>query len=316
MPTTGIGRVAIIGAGSVGSTCAYALLLRRITSEVLLVDIDERLLIAQVQDLADAAFLSNTKIRAASFSEAGQCDIVVITAGAKQREGESRRDLIDRNHHILKSVIESIRPIRDDAILLLVSNPVDVLTEMAQRLSGLPKHQVIGSGTFLDSVRLRSALAEHAKVADTAIHGYVLGEHGDSQFVAWSTATIGGCPIDTLLPSTAPSLPTIADSTKGKALSIIAAKGATAYGIASIVSSICECILFDQRHVRPISHWVDNLGCCISLPVVLGRGGVVKTIDVPLNDEEKGELRKSVDVIKNCLQEVEFKWKKDEVAQP
>jgi L-lactate dehydrogenase len=164
MTITNASRIAIIGAGSVGATCAYALLLRRICSDVLLVDTDIPRLNAQVQDLSDAAFLSNTKVRSASFSEAGQSNVIVVTAGAKQREGESRRDLIDRNHAILDSVIREMSPIREDAVLLLVSNPVDVLTYFAQKISGLPKGQVIGSGTFLDTVRLGSLLAEQLKV--------------------------------------------------------------------------------------------------------------------------------------------------------
>ena len=163
-PPSGIGRVAIIGAGSVGSTCAYVLLLRRITSEILLVDIDSSLQQAQVQDLSDAAFLSNTKVLPATFREAGQCDIIVITAGAKQRDGESRIDLLDRNYIILDSVIKQMKPFRSDAVLLLVSNPVDVLTCFAQKMSDLPRSQVIGSGTFLDTIRLRSSLAEQAQV--------------------------------------------------------------------------------------------------------------------------------------------------------
>jgi L-lactate dehydrogenase len=161
---TSHGRVAIIGAGSVGATCAYALLLRRVSSEILLVDTDVPRLQAQVQDLSDAAFLSNTKVHAGTTSEAGQCSVIVITAGAKQREGESRRDLLDRNYTILASVINEMKPIRKDAVLLLVSNPVDVLTYFAQNISGLPKGQVIGSGTFLDTVRLRSMLAEQVQV--------------------------------------------------------------------------------------------------------------------------------------------------------
>jgi L-lactate dehydrogenase len=157
-------RVAIIGAGSVGSTCAYSLLLRRVASEILLVDTDSVLLHAQVQDLEDAAFLSNTAVREATLAEAGQCNIVVVTAGAKQRPGETRRGLIDRNHAILKSVIAGMAPMRRDAILLIVSNPVDVLTHFAQAMSGLPNGQVIGSGTFLDTTRLRSMVAGHTKV--------------------------------------------------------------------------------------------------------------------------------------------------------
>lgn len=164
-----LSRIAIIGAGSVGSTCAYALLLRRISSEVLLVDTDTIRLQAQVQDLSDAAFLSNTGVRSSTLAEAGQCNVIVITAGAKQREGESRRDLVDRNYQVLQSVIQGMSPIRKDAILLLVSNPVDVLTYLAQKMSGLPYNQVIGSGTFLDSVRLRSALAEQIQVKECRV---------------------------------------------------------------------------------------------------------------------------------------------------
>jgi malate/lactate dehydrogenase len=162
-------RVAIIGAGSVGATCAYALLLRRVSSEILLVDTDVSRLQAQVQDLSDADFLSNTKVHAGTTSEAGQCSIIVITAGAKQRAGESRRDLLDRNYAILASVINEMKPIRKDAVLLLVSNPVDVLTYFAQNISGLPRGQVIGSGTFLDTVRLRSMLAEQVQVRRTTL---------------------------------------------------------------------------------------------------------------------------------------------------
>lgn len=168
-------RIAIIGAGSVGSTCAYALLLRRVSSDILLFDVDKTRLQAQVQDLSDAAFLSNTRVRPSTAAEAGQCNIIVITAGAKQREGESRRDLVDRNYIILQSVIQELSPIKKDAVLLLVSNPVDVLTYLAQKLSGLPHAQVIGSGTFLDSMRLRSALAEQIQVCKKARASGILG---------------------------------------------------------------------------------------------------------------------------------------------
>lgn len=304
MSTANTNCIAIIGAGSVGATCAYALLLRRISSQILLVDPDIPRLNAQVQDLSDAAFLSNTRVRSATPREAGQCNIVVITAGAKQREGESRRDLIHRNHAIISCVIQDMSPTRNDAVLLLVSNPVDALTYFAQKLSGLPKGQVIGSGTYLDSVRLRSALAQQIQVADADIDAYVLGEHGDSQTVAWSTAAVAGRPIQSLVPS-ASSLSSLAIAAKDKAYSIIAAKGATAYGIASVVSAICESIIFDQRHVRPLSHWVERFGTCISLPAVLGNGGVLRTIDIPLNEEEDEKLLKSVEKIKETVRMVE-----------
>src|ERR1700730_3110622 len=152
-------KVAVIGAGSVGATIAYALLMRKVASEILLVDIVPEVINGQVLDLSDSAFLSSTVIRGGTYQEAGQCDVIVITAGAKQNPGESRTELIGRNYNILKSVIGSMQPFNKDAILMLVANPVDVLTSIAQKLSGLPKKQVFGSGTFLDSGRLRLILS-------------------------------------------------------------------------------------------------------------------------------------------------------------
>jgi L-lactate dehydrogenase len=195
--------IAIIGAGSVGSAIAYSLLLRQVVADIILVDIDHDLCQAQVQDLSDATFLSNVRIRQGGVEEAQKADIIIITAGAKQRPGDTRLDLIDRNFKVLKSILTSLQPIRSDAILLIVANPVDVLTLFAQRLSGLPKSQVFGSGTLLDSTRLTNILAGKLKVclrsisspasklklistqvADYSIHSFVIGEHGDSQCVS------------------------------------------------------------------------------------------------------------------------------------
>lgn len=156
--------IAIIGAGSVGSAIAYSLLLRQVVADIILVDIDQKLCQAQVQDLSDATFLSNVRIRQGGVAEAAKADIIIITAGAKQRPGDTRLDLIDRNFKVLKSILGSLQPIRKDAILLIVANPVDVLTLFAQRLSGLPKSQVFGSGTLLDSTRLTNILAGKLKV--------------------------------------------------------------------------------------------------------------------------------------------------------
>lgn len=158
------GLIAIIGAGSVGSAIAYSLLLRQVVADIVLVDIDHDLCQAQVQDLSDATFLSNVRIRQGTVEDAQKADVVIITAGAKQKPGDTRLDLIDRNFKVLKSIIQSLQPLRKDTILLIVANPVDILTLFAQRLSGLPKGQVIGSGTLLDSVRLTSILANKLKV--------------------------------------------------------------------------------------------------------------------------------------------------------
>lgn len=200
-------RIAILGSGEVGSTIAYSLILNPVAGEILLVDPKEDVRDAQVQDLSDATFHGNTstQVRAGTHKEAGQCDIVVITAGAAQKKGkssiqncghwlytdfvtgESRTDLVGRNLKILGSAIEDMKPFRDDTIILLVSNPVDILTYFAQKFSGLPKNQVFGSGTFLDSARLRGILAEKCGVAASSIDAYVLGEHGDSQMVSPSS---------------------------------------------------------------------------------------------------------------------------------
>lgn len=158
-------KIAIIGAGSVGAAIAHSLLLRRIVADIILVDIDQDRCRAQVLDLADASYLSHVRVRQGTYDEAGQADIIIITAGAKQNPGETRLDLIERNHKILQSVLKSMMPLRPDSILLLVANPVDALTHFAQQLSGLPRNQVIGSGTLLDSLRLRGNLAEKLGVS-------------------------------------------------------------------------------------------------------------------------------------------------------
>ncbi|KAJ4376008.1 hypothetical protein N0V83_001288 [Neocucurbitaria cava] len=272
-------QIAILGAGDVGATIAYSLIMNPVAGEILIVDPKEEVRDAQVQDLSDATFHGNTstRVRAGTHKEAGQCDIVVITAGAKQKKGESRTDLIGRNKAILDSAISDMKPFRPDTILLLVANPVDVLTYFAQQFSSLPKHQVLGSGTFLDTARLRGILASKAGVAASSIDAYVLGEHGESQFVAWSLASIGGVPLDSALEKGVEiDKKKIADETRGKATAIMESKGATNYGIGGVAASICKSVLFDERIVRPVSAWQEELGVCLSLPAVVGRAGVVR----------------------------------------
>jgi L-lactate dehydrogenase len=195
-----------------------------------------------------------------------------------------------------------MKPLRSDTILLLVANPVDALTYFAQQYAGLPKTQVLGSGTFLDSARLRGILANKAEVAASSIDAYVLGEHGESQFVAWSCASIGGVPLDKVCTSKLDK-DAIAEETKNKATSIIENKGVTNYGIGAVAASICKSILFDQRNIRPVSHWQEDLGVCLSLPAVLGRKGVVRTVPMPLSQEEKGKLDASAKTLREMVEE-------------
>ncbi|TPX59708.1 L-lactate dehydrogenase [Powellomyces hirtus] len=298
-------KVAIIGGGgSVGATAAYAILLRKCASEIVLVDLDEAKCKAQVLDLSDAAFLSDTTIRFGTPKEAGQCDIVVITAGAKQRPGETRVDLIDRNKSILESVINSMKPFKKETVLLLVSNPVDVLTFIAQKLSGLPESQVLGSGTFLDSVRLRVELADVLNVAETAVHAYVLGEHGDSQFVAWSAASVGNTPLLNFPAIQKLNRDELANKVKNKAYAIIEAKGATYFGIGAVTALICEAIILDLRHVRPLSHFIPELGVCLSIPAVLGARGVHQTLKPPLTKDEEALLQQSAAEMKKAINKI------------
>ncbi|KAF2126712.1 L-lactate dehydrogenase [Dothidotthia symphoricarpi CBS 119687] len=297
--------IAIVGAGDVGATIAYSLIMNPVAGEILLVDPKEEVRDAQVQDLSDATFHGNTstRVRAGTHKEAGQCDIIVMTAGAKQKKGESRTDLVGRNKAILSSAIDDMKPFASDTILLLVANPVDVLTYFAQQFSDLPKNQVIGSGTFLDSARLRGILAAKAEVAASSIEAFVCGEHGESQFVAWSKASIGGVPLELALPSNIKlDKNAVAEETKNKANNIIENKGVTNYGIGGVAASICKSIMFDEKNILPVSHWQEDLGVCLSIPAVVGRKGVVRTVEMGFSGEEKEALQKSAKTLKEVLE--------------
>jgi L-lactate dehydrogenase len=194
-----------------------------------------------------------------------------------------------------------MKPFKSSTILLLVANPVDVLTFFAQKFSDLPKNQVIGSGTFLDSARLRGILAQKLHVAASSIDAHVLGEHGESQFVAWSLVNVGGLPLDHVSDQSLDK-GKIAEDTKDKATEIINNKGVTNYGIGAVVASLCKSVLFDQRDVVPVSHWQEGLGVCLSVPVVLGREGVGKALGVRLNEKEEEQLKESAGVLKEMVE--------------
>jgi len=194
-----------------------------------------------------------------------------------------------------------MKPFKEDTILLLVSNPVDVLTYFAQKYSGLPRTQVIGTGTFLDSARLRGFLAHEAEVAASSIDAFVLGEHGESQFVAWSIATVAGVPLVKVLPEGKINRNHIAKSVKDKAADIINAKGATNYGIGAVTSSICKSIIMDHRNIRPVSHYVEEFKCCLSVLAVLGREGIERTLPVELSDEEHKKLENSAESLRKII---------------
>ncbi|KAJ3395521.1 hypothetical protein HDU92_005635 [Lobulomyces angularis] len=292
--------ISIIGAGSVGSTIAYTLVTSKVCSKLLLVDVVTERAQAEVEDLTDASFVTDTVVEAGSFKKAGQSDIIVITAGAKQKEGETRLDLVGRNTGILNGVFNDMGPLNPKAVVIIVANPCDILTYIAQEISGLPRKQVFGSGTFLDTQRLRAYLSSTLNITESSIHAYVMGEHGDSQFTAWSAGTIGNCHIDSILPKDF-NKQQCEDYVKNKAYKIIKNKGATYYGISACVKSLCSSVLFDSRHVCMISHYIPHLNVCVSLPCVLGKNGVELTLTPHLNEKENASLLGSASAMRNTL---------------
>ncbi|KAI9251747.1 lactate dehydrogenase/glycoside hydrolase [Phascolomyces articulosus] len=287
-------QVAVVGAGAVGSTIALLTMMKNVASEILLVDQNGEFALGQTWDLADANIVNSTKVRQGTYKEAGQSEVVVITAGAKQQPGESRQQLIDRNYHILKEIIGGMQPIRKDAVIMLVTNPVDTLTLIAQNLSGLPRSQVFGSGTFLDTSRLTVYLSDLFDISASCIHAYVLGEHGDSQFIAWNAASIGGRPLLSFPEVQKLDKEKVRLSIANKAMDIIQHKGSTYYGIGACASSICESVLRNSMDIRPLSVYVKEVGTVISLPAKVGANGIEATLPIPLGPEEHRQFMESV----------------------
>ena len=296
-------KVAIIGAGAVGSTTAYALMLRSIVAEIILVDIDEQRCKGEVYDLADALSFSDTsKINRACLADVKAPDIIIITAGVAQKPGQPRAELVATNKKIVTSIIEGLKPIGPDTIIIMVTNPVDAMTFYAQQASNLPKNQIFGTGTFLDSQRLRGILSKKLAIAEQSIHAYILGEHGDSQFAAWSIAHIAGVPIIEFPEINQKYLEQAAQDAKEKVYAIIEHKGATFFGIAACVSAICENIIFDQKRIAPVSVFVESLDTCISMPAVIGCKGVEKIISIPFNKQEQSQLEQSAKKIRETIE--------------
>ena len=298
-------KITVIGAGSVGSTVAYTLLLKNLASEIILIDVNETREEGEVMDMHDALpFVETGDIKRGDFKDASDADIIVITAGLPQKSGETRLDLVKKNKEIVQSIFNQITPIKESAIIIMVTNPVDVMTFLAQEISGLPKNQVFGTGTDLDTARLKSALSETLGVNATDVEGFVLGEHGDSGFVAWSTVKVGGSDIKNLITDPA-VFEKIESDVKQEAYSIISKKGATFYGIASVVAAVVQTILLDENKIMAVSTHVDNWngvsGVCLGVPAVINRSGVKELWNVELEPSEIEKLQKSAEILKGYL---------------
>jgi len=298
-------KIAVIGAGSVGSTVAYTLLLKNLASEILLVDVNEAREEGEVLDLHDALpFVETSRVRGGDFADARDADLIVITAGLPQKPGETRLDLAKKNTEILRSIASRISPVKESTIVLMVTNPVDIMTYVAQEMFNLPQNQVFGTGTALDTARLKCAIGAALKVHVPSVEGYVLGEHGDSGFVAWSTVCAGGSPIKNILTDPA-MLEKIEADVKQEVYDIIARKGATFYGIAMVVADIVQAIMLDEHKIMPVSArvdgWNDVSGICLGVPTIINRSGVKELWPVALDPLEQEKLQKSATILKGYL---------------
>ncbi len=304
-PTKGQ-KIAIIGAGNVGSSAAYALIIKNIVSEINIIDLNEEKSKGEVMDIADGlSFVETGNIIGADFKDARDADIIIITAGQRQQPGDTRLNLVDKNKKVIESIFKKIGKIKKDAIIIVVSNPVDVLAYHAQKITGLPPAQVIGSGTALDTSRLRTKLAKEFNVSTKNIHGYIFGEHGDSEFIAWSSITVGGIPIKEIKGFNDKVAKKIEKEINRKAYEIIGLKGSTYYGIGLTVANIVEAIIYDQHLVLPVSSMVKNWNGVSDLYIgslaIIGRNGVAGHWPLKLNSEEKKKLKKSAKIIKKYL---------------
>lgn len=296
-------KIGIIGAGQVGSAAAYAMALQGAASDIILVDRDAALAEAQAEDIAHAIpFAPPATLRAGPFAALEGSALVVLAAGVAQRPGESRLDLLSRNAEVFAAILAQIRAHAPDAILLIASNPVDIMTDVATRLSGLPPGRVIGSGTILDTARFRSLLGRHLGVSPASVHAYVLGEHGDSEVLAWSNARAGSVPIRTFAAQVGAAITDdvmarIDDGVRRAAYRIIAGKGATWFGIGAGLSRIARAVLRDEQAVLSVSIQTPEVcgvrGATLSLPRVIGRAGVVADLMPELDAAEEKALAAS-----------------------
>ena len=295
----------IVGTGNVGASIAYCLINQRTAvSELVLTDINKEDAEGEAMDLRDTLAVSPSymKIRSGDYSEAGDCDVIIITAGIPQKPGESRMDLLKKNAAIFRDMIGEIMTNGFNGIFIVVSNPMDVLTYLTWRYSGLPAEQVIGSGTILDSARLRYKVAEKLGIHPKSIHAFQIGEHGDTEFALWSSASVAGQPITELLDLN--TLNEIEDYARNEAYAIIEKKGSTHYGVGACVTTLLNSILGDERRILPVSSYDDFTGVYNGFPAIVGREGVVRRVGVHLTEEEGIKMQKSVNALKNAIKEI------------
>lgn len=298
-----IHKCAVIGCGNVGATTAYTLMQESLFTEMVLIDIDRKRAEGEASDMTDGLpFLSPANIYAGDYSDLADCYLIIVAAGAPQRPGETRIDLVRRNSKIFEDIIGRIKCVTTDAILLVVTNPVDILTHVSAVISGYPSQRVIGSGTVLDTARLKQLLGNYLGVDSRNVHSFIIGEHGDSELAVWSSANISGIDLHKYFELCGRGydkamLNSLFEEVRTSAYRIIEAKGSTYYAIAMSVRRIVEALVRDEDAILPVSTISDNAygidGICMSLPCIIGRNGIKKVLEIPLDKAEEENLRKS-----------------------
>ena len=311
-----IQKAAIIGCGFVGTSIAFSLVQKGIFSELVLIDANEKKAEGEAMDLSHGLpFTKPMEIKAGGYEDIADCAMIIITAGANQKPGETRLDLVHKNVEIYKSIIPKIVEKNQEATLLIVSNPVDIMTYVALKLSGYPSHKDSGSGTVLDTARLKYLLSRHLDVDSRSIHAFIIGEHGDSELAVWSAANVSGIPLNHFCELRGyfdhmESMDRIYQSVRDSAYEIIEKKGATYYGVAMAVCRIAESVIRNEHSIMPISVYLDGLyglhDICLSIPTVVGQEGAEKVLDIPLDLMEMGKLVYSAEELKKIIGELKL----------
>jgi L-lactate dehydrogenase len=304
-------RVAIVGAGNVGATAAYALLLNGAAAEIVLIDVNRERAEGEAMDLNHAMpFTAPARVWAGDYADCATAQIVLIAGGTSQRPGETRLDLLKRNAAIFQQIVPAVVAQTREAILLIATNPVDVLTYVTWKASGLPASRVIGSGTILDTARFRYLLSQHLGVDPRSVHAFIVGEHGDSQVATWSLANIAGMKLEEFCQLNGCTLDLerreeITQSTQRAAYEIIRRKGATYYAVASGLARIIDAIVRDENSVLSVSSRIEGLyglpEVCLSVPSVVNRNGIERVLQLPLSESEQRGLENSARVIREAI---------------
>jgi L-lactate dehydrogenase len=307
-------KVGIVGAGMVGSCAAFAMVMRGVASEIVLIDRNEKLAVAQAQDILHGTpFAAPTRIWAGSYADLAGADVVILSAGVSQEPGESRLHLLERNAKVFGAIIPSVLAHAPQTLLLVTSNPVDVMTDIARRISGLPSNRVIGSGTVLDTARFRALLGEHVGVSPKSVHAYVLGEHGDSEVLWWSGANVGNVAVHSMAeqlnrPIDAAARERIEEAVRRAAYHIIDGKGATWFGIGSGLARIVQAIATDEKTLLSISAAMDICegisDVTLSVPRIVGAGGAGACLVPKLDQDERVALQRSAEILKEAADSV------------